>query len=536
MFVQHIVMVVFNGGRFNMKSFATAMAQIVIQTAVQGIFKIPQGDTSFKAAFAEFTDGALANAAEQFVFKGNIDWFNSAIAGTGTAVGYELGTTMKNAMNDNVHSSKLGSQARQRRNHELCVDRKALLAAQTRSRNERYQLMHDFQGRSAIAAGTHGAASNDNPFNHSANLQQADARRKVMTGHAPYQSVTGQLSQEVVGANVAQQAREVMSSAVQIQQHLKVEAVSAKQALAAKLASEELYEQRAYQFHSVHWMIGFLHAAEGAGEGALHLFKYVVMAQSNESLMQSNNPVVRQYAARALTRQGAEEAAVAKGTYAKLKGVAQWQANAVHDEAVLAFSTNKEARVLAREDLAYREAQAMMVAKNPQTAFDLVGLFAGGAVGGMLSRAGDLGDLGELGVGGGSLPNFASKDLLESHFIKHGGEFKGAFSNPDEYLAGAHDVIKNGIKVEYVYRGETRVGYVRFAGATSQKPIIFDIKKPGVAKFEFVGTNKAGDITTFHIQSGKDFWKTINDLSSNKNITPYEYLYPEEKTYPSLNP
>ncbi|MBN8250801.1 MULTISPECIES: hypothetical protein [Bacillaceae] len=34
--------------------------------------------------------------------------------------------------------------------------------------------------------------------------------------------------------------------------------------------------------------------------------------------------------------------------------------------------------------------------------------------------------------------------------------------------------------------------------------------KNGKAKFEFVGTNNNGDITTYHTQSGKKIWKTIN--------------------------
>lgn len=34
--------------------------------------------------------------------------------------------------------------------------------------------------------------------------------------------------------------------------------------------------------------------------------------------------------------------------------------------------------------------------------------------------------------------------------------------------------------------------------------------KSGRAKFEFVGTNNKGDITTYHTQSGKKIWKTIN--------------------------
>ncbi len=34
--------------------------------------------------------------------------------------------------------------------------------------------------------------------------------------------------------------------------------------------------------------------------------------------------------------------------------------------------------------------------------------------------------------------------------------------------------------------------------------------KNGKAKLAFVWTNNKGDITTYHTQSGKKFWKTIN--------------------------
>lgn len=87
-----------------------------------------------------------------------------------------------------------------------------------------------------------------------------------------------------------------------------------------------------------------------------------------------------------------------------------------------------------------------------------------------------------------------------SHFEKHGGEFKGIFNSADEYLQGAQDVMKNGYKVEYIYKGETRIGYVQFMGNNSK----------GNAKFAFVGTNNDGYITTFHTESGKTFWKMLN--------------------------
>ncbi|MCP6680725.1 LXG domain-containing protein [Bacillus nakamurai] len=95
---------------------------------------------------------------------------------------------------------------------------------------------------------------------------------------------------------------------------------------------------------------------------------------------------------------------------------------------------------------------------------------------------------------------FANRKLLDDHFIKHGGEFKGAYQTADEYLNGAREVVKKGIKVKYTYKGETRFGYVRFMGNN----------RDGKAKFEFVGTSNEGNITTYHTQSGKKFWKTIN--------------------------
>ncbi len=47
--------------------------------------------------------------------------------------------------------------------------------------------------------------------------------------------------------------------------------------------------------------------------------------------------------------------------------------------------------------------------------------------------------------------DFANRELLEVHYGKHGGEFKGAYKNVDEYLEGARDVVKNGIKEQYEY-------------------------------------------------------------------------------------
>ena len=118
---------------------------------------------------------------------------------------------------------------------------------------------------------------------------------------------------------------------------------------------------------------------------------------------------------------------------------------------------------------------------------------------------GGTGSIGE-GIESGSKanPTFATEDKLISHFEKHGGEFKGMFNTAEEYLQGAQDVMKNGYKVEYIYKGETRIGYVQFMGNNSK----------GNAKFAFVGTNNDGCITTFHTESGKTFWKMLN----GKNI------------------
>ncbi|WP_078555997.1 hypothetical protein [Bacillus alkalicellulosilyticus] len=114
--------------------------------------------------------------------------------------------------------------------------------------------------------------------------------------------------------------------------------------------------------------------------------------------------------------------------------------------------------------------------------------------------------IGEIALSGfnkgtGKSPSgFADRGKLEGHFDKHGKEFDGLYKNADEYLEGAKEVISNGIKVKYEYKGEIRTGYVKFLGNN----------KNGKAKFEFVGTNNNGDITTYHIQSGKKIWKTIN--------------------------
>lgn len=58
------------------------------------------------------------------------------------------------------------------------------------------------------------------------------------------------------------------------------------------------------------------------------------------------------------------------------------------------------------------------------------------------------------GTGNFANKNFASKELLDSHYEKHAvknNEFHGAYKNADEYFRGARDVMSNGTKVEYLY-------------------------------------------------------------------------------------
>ncbi|MBP1047843.1 hypothetical protein I6N96_16250 [Enterococcus sp. BWM-S5] len=117
--------------------------------------------------------------------------------------------------------------------------------------------------------------------------------------------------------------------------------------------------------------------------------------------------------------------------------------------------------------------------------------------------------------------NFGSIDQLESHFSKHGGEFGKAYSNANEYLAGANNLMKYGTKVQYQYKGEVRTGYVKFmrnSSITNSNGI--PIKS--YAKFEFVGTNRFGEITTYHVESGKTFWKMMNNKKNIPVINPVE--------------
>jgi filamentous hemagglutinin len=68
----------------------------------------------------------------------------------------------------------------------------------------------------------------------------------------------------------------------------------------------------------------------------------------------------------------------------------------------------------------------------------------------------------------------------------------------------------SGEKVLYLYKGEMRVGYVKF----------METSKKGVAKFGFVGTNADGVMTTIDIESGNSFWKMLNNGSIDKVIRP----------------
>ncbi|MFH0901761.1 MAG: RHS repeat-associated core domain-containing protein, partial [Pseudomonadota bacterium] len=77
-----------------------------------------------------------------------------------------------------------------------------------------------------------------------------------------------------------------------------------------------------------------------------------------------------------------------------------------------------------------------------------------------------------------------------------------------EYLEMAREVAKDGTRISYLYKGEQRFGFVKFMGNTSK----------GDAKFAFVGTNAEGSVTTFHVESGKDFWKLLNGNPADKTI------------------
>ena len=89
-----------------------------------------------------------------------------------------------------------------------------------------------------------------------------------------------------------------------------------------------------------------------------------------------------------------------------------------------------------------------------------------------------------MAVSNGGYLNFKTKQDLESHFIKHGGEFENLYSNSQEYLQGANYVVNNGTYVPEMN------GYLKFYGAN------------GHANYAFVGLTRNGAyITTFSIRS-----------------------------------
>jgi hypothetical protein len=104
--------------------------------------------------------------------------------------------------------------------------------------------------------------------------------------------------------------------------------------------------------------------------------------------------------------------------------------------------------------------------------------------------------------------SFADEAKLIGHFEKHGAEF-GAKSSI-EYLQVGKDIMQGGDKVQYLYKGEMRTGYVQFMGNSSR----------GDAKYGFVGINSDGAITKIHVESGKSFWKMLNGDPKDKTIRP----------------
>ncbi|KRP68954.1 hypothetical protein TX23_25090 [Pseudomonas paralactis] len=104
---------------------------------------------------------------------------------------------------------------------------------------------------------------------------------------------------------------------------------------------------------------------------------------------------------------------------------------------------------------------------------------------------------------------FANKQKLNEHYEKHGPEF--GVETPNEYLLTARHVVNEGIPINYLYKSKSTTGYVLLMGTN----------RTGQAKFAFAGTNSAGNITTLHTKSGKDFWRVINGDATDKTITPY---------------
>ncbi|MGY2402850.1 RHS repeat-associated core domain-containing protein, partial [Pseudomonas sp. SDO5271_S396] len=105
--------------------------------------------------------------------------------------------------------------------------------------------------------------------------------------------------------------------------------------------------------------------------------------------------------------------------------------------------------------------------------------------------------------------DFGSEEKLDTHYKKHGAEFKSKDSH--EYLLTARHVVDKGIHVYYSYKGTPRSGYVLLLGTN----------RSGHAKFAFVGTNQSNQITTLHTKSGKEFWRSINGDATDKTIRPH---------------
>ncbi|MHC8301089.1 RHS repeat-associated core domain-containing protein [Pseudomonas sp. ZS1P83] len=104
--------------------------------------------------------------------------------------------------------------------------------------------------------------------------------------------------------------------------------------------------------------------------------------------------------------------------------------------------------------------------------------------------------------------DFGSEEKLVGHYEKHGAEFKAM--SREEYLLIARDVVNQGARVEYQYKGEIRAGYLQLMGNNRR----------GETKFAFVGTNNKQEITTLHTKSGKEFWRNINGDSHDKVLRP----------------
>jgi len=126
---------------------------------------------------------------------------------------------------------------------------------------------------------------------------------------------------------------------------------------------------------------------------------------------------------------------------------------------------------------------------------------------------------------------FANESELLKHFKKHGGEFKGAYQSPQDYLDGANFVIAHGHKVKYQYRGKENIGYVRFMGNARNLSINETLNnlskrelglakdhKFGEEKFEFLAVRKDGTIATYHTESAEKFYKTLNQNKKNDAV------------------